>query len=278
MIRFFAAHPTAANILMLLFIVIGLVSLPQIHRETLPKINQYQLDIVVPYPGASAENVEQKICLSLESALDGISFLEEKHCVARQNVGQMTVKMFEQGDFEQFSTDVRNAIDTIDDFPVQVEQWTINERGRTQDVVSVAVTTHEAQNGVNNGLSRVELKALAEQVKVTLLRHPDIPIVELNDFSKHQLRVTASQDALQQYGMSLQTLSQRLTAQNVELPLGVLETSEADTQIRIKDERRSAEQLADVVVSSGTQGNHVRIADLGQVSDTFERDEKQIFF
>ncbi|MGB0987848.1 MAG: efflux RND transporter permease subunit, partial [Pseudoalteromonas spongiae] len=106
MIRFFAAHPTAANILMLLFIVIGLVSLPQIHRETLPKINQYQLDIVVPYPGASAENVEQKICLSLESALDGISFLEEKHCVARQNVGQMTVKMFEQGDFEQFSTDV----------------------------------------------------------------------------------------------------------------------------------------------------------------------------
>ncbi|MEQ3511887.1 efflux RND transporter permease subunit [Pseudoalteromonas sp. BZB3] len=278
MIRFFAAHPTAANILMLLFIVIGLVSLPQIHRETLPKINQYQLDIVVPYPGASAENVEQKICLSLESALDGISFLEEKHCVARQNVGQMTVKMFEQGDFEQFSTDVRNAIDTIDDFPVQVEQWTINERGRTQDVVSVAVSTHAAQNGADNGLSRVELKALAEQVKVTLLRHPDIPIVEINDFSKHQLRVTASQDALQQYGMSLQTLSQRLTAQNIELPLGVLETSEADTQIRIKDERRSAEQLADVVVSTGTQGNHVRIADLGQVSDTFERDEKQIFF
>ena len=91
MIRFFAAHPTAANILMLLFIVIGLVSLPQIHRETLPKINQYQLDIMVPYPGASAENVEQKICLSLENALDGISFLEEKYCVARQNVGQMTV-------------------------------------------------------------------------------------------------------------------------------------------------------------------------------------------
>ncbi|KZN44406.1 efflux RND transporter permease subunit [Pseudoalteromonas luteoviolacea] len=272
MIRFFIAHPTAANILMVLFLAIGIFSLPQIKRETLPQIETYQIDIVVPYPGATPENVEQKICLSLESALDGISFMEEKHCVARQNLGQMTVKMFEHGDFEQFTTDVKNAIDTIDDFPAQVEQWTINERGRTQDVVSVALA---AKNG---SLSRVDLKALAEKVKQNLLRHPEIPIVEISDFSKHQLRVTASQNMLRQHEISVQELGNRVTSQNVELPLGTLKTPYSDTQIRMMDERRDAESLSSLVVSYGSQGNDVTIADLGEVKDTFEKDEKRIFY
>ncbi|MCF2860301.1 efflux RND transporter permease subunit [Pseudoalteromonas sp. SMS1] len=272
MIRFFIAHPTAANILMVLFLAIGIFSLPQIKRETLPEIETYQIDIVVPYPGATPENVEQKICLSLESALDGISFMEEKHCVARQNLGQMTVKMFEHGDFEQFTTDVKNAIDTIDDFPSQVEQWTIKERGRTQDVVSVALA---AKGG---DLSRVELKALAEKVKQQLLRHPEIPIVEINDFSKHQLRITASQAMLRQHGLSVQELGQRVKNQNVELPLGTLNTPYSDTQIRLMDERRDSESLADLVISFGSQGNDVTIADLGEVKDTFEKDENRVFY
>ncbi|MBQ4810025.1 efflux RND transporter permease subunit [Pseudoalteromonas luteoviolacea] len=272
MIRFFIAHPTAANILMVLFLAVGIFSLPQIKRETLPEIETYQIDIFVPYPGATPENVEQKICLSLESALDGISFMEEKHCIARQNLGQMTVKMFEHGDFEQFTTDVKNAIDTIDDFPAQVEQWTIKERGRTQDVVSVALAAK------GSSLSRVELKALAEQVKQQLLRHPEIPIVEINDFSKHQLRVTASQATLRQHGLSVQELGQRVKNQNIELPLGTLKTPYSDTQIRMMDERRDSESLQDLVVSYGSEGNDVTIADIGGVKDTFERDENRIFY
>ncbi|ESP90840.1 efflux RND transporter permease subunit [Pseudoalteromonas luteoviolacea] len=272
MIRFFIAHPTAANILMMLFLAIGLFSLPQIKRETLPQIETYQIDILVPYPGATAENVEQKICLSLENALDGISFMEERHCVARQNLGQMTVKMYEQGNFEQFTTDVKNAIDTIDDFPSQVEQWTIQERGRTQEVVSIALASK------HNDLSRVELKALAEKVKQQLLRDPNIPIVEINDFSKHQLRVTASQEMLRQHGLSMEELGKRITGQNIELPLGTLNTAYADTQIRLMDERKDTEALSDIVVASGTQGNDVTIADLGQVQDMFEKDENRIYY
>lgn len=269
MIRFFAKHPTAANILMLLLIAVGVVSLPQLKRETLPQINSYEVDIMVPYPGASAENVEQKICLTLEKALDGISFLAEKRCIARQNMGHMTVKMAEQGHFARFADDVKSAVDAIDDFPSQIEQWHITEKDRTQDVVSVAIAAP---------LSRVELKALAERFKRQLLRSPEIPIVEINDFSKHQLRVTASQQTLRQYGLSLADLGQALTQQNIELPLGTLETAQADTQIRLMEERKTVNALADIVVASGEQGNDVQLGDLAQVQDTFERIEKQIFY
>ena len=48
MIRFFAAHPTAANLLMLMFFVMGLVSLPTLRRETLPDFTAQEVEVRLP--------------------------------------------------------------------------------------------------------------------------------------------------------------------------------------------------------------------------------------
>ncbi|WCN15249.1 AcrB/AcrD/AcrF family protein [Marinomonas mediterranea] len=269
MIRYFINHPTAANIIMLICIALGVVTLPQIKRETLPEINAYTVDVKVPYPGATSETVVQKVCLTLENALDGISFMEEKHCKAQQNVGVMSVKMLEQGDFKQFTDDVRDAVNTIDNFPDEVDQWTISQRGRTQNVVAVAISAD---------MDRVALKQLAEQVKRKLLIHPDIPLVDINDFSTHQLRVSTSLETMRQYGFSLDTLGQRVAQQNIELPLGTLQTEQQDIQILLKDERRSIETLADVPVLSGEQENDVLLRQIADIRDTFDLEEKQIRF
>lgn len=39
MIRYFILHPTAANLLMGLLIIMGLVTLPTLKRETFPEID-----------------------------------------------------------------------------------------------------------------------------------------------------------------------------------------------------------------------------------------------
>ena len=156
MIRFFAAHPTAGNLLMLLLMAIGIITLPQIKRETFPEVKAYSAEIRVPYPGAAPADVEQGICLTLEDALDGISFVEEKICQARQNLGLMTIKMYEHGDFAKFMDDVNSAVDGINDFPVEAELAIVSELGRTQNVISIALTAD---------IPRPELKNLAELLK-----------------------------------------------------------------------------------------------------------------
>ena len=47
MIRYFAAHPTAANIFMLAIIAIGLVALPGLNKETFPEIKLNQIQVMV---------------------------------------------------------------------------------------------------------------------------------------------------------------------------------------------------------------------------------------
>jgi multidrug efflux pump subunit AcrB len=62
MIRFFAGHPTAANLLMLLLIAAGLFALPMLRRETFPDCTVDVVQVQIVYPGAAAEQVEEAIC------------------------------------------------------------------------------------------------------------------------------------------------------------------------------------------------------------------------
>jgi multidrug efflux pump subunit AcrB len=80
MIRYFAAHPTAANILMFIILLLGMAALPELNKETFPEVNPYKVQVTVNYPGASASEVEEGICNRLEDSTDGISFLEERSC------------------------------------------------------------------------------------------------------------------------------------------------------------------------------------------------------
>lgn len=269
MIRFFAAHPTAANLLMLLLMAIGIVTLPQLKRETFPEVKTYSAEVRVIYPGATPSDVEQGICLVLEDALDGISFVEEKSCQARQNLGLMTVKMFEQGNFQKFMDDINSAVDGISDFPKESELATVSELGRTQNVISIAVTAD---------MPRPELKKLAEQLKQTFLKNPDIPLVEISGFSERQLLIEVPDYNLRRYALSMQDIATLISKQDIDLPVGTIETSFRDIQLRFTDERRYTSDLANLIITSGENGNEVRLGDIATISDTFEFPEQKISF
>ncbi|BDX04852.1 efflux RND transporter permease subunit [Planctobacterium marinum] len=261
MIRFFAAHPTAANLMMLLLLVLGLITVPELKRETFPLINKYTLDINVVYPGATPADVEQNICLPIERAFDGISFVDEKICQSRQNMAIFSIKMQENGNFEQFKDDVKTALDGITEFPSEVESPVITEQGREQDVITIALTAE---------VSKPELKQMAEMVKQKLLRNPQIPLIDIEGFSTRQIRIQVSQQALREYGLSIQSLAQIIAKQNFDLPLGTIETQWQDVQLRFNNESIEPEHLRQLVVLSGANGNELKLGQIATIVETFE--------
>ena len=214
MIRFFAGHPTAANILMFIILLLGLAALPGLNKETFPEIVLNKVQVTVNYPGASAAEVEEGICNRLEDATDGISYLEERSCEARDNVGVMVLEMQEIGDLRQFIDDVRAAVDGITDFPDSAEEALIDELGRTSAVVSVAISAD---------LSQPELKALAEYYRDRLLALPQIPMVDVSGFSTHEFSVRVRAENLRRYNLGIQNIANLIQQQAVDLPAEILE-------------------------------------------------------
>ncbi len=269
MIRYFASHPTAANLMMLILIFAGFTTLPSLKRESLPEIKTYEVEVKVRYPGATPQDVEQKICRPLEDSLDGISFIKEMRCESRQGLAIAVLEMMEEGNFNLFKGDIDSAVDEIDSFPEQAEQPIIRELGRIQDVVTIALTAD---------LELQELKDLAEDIKQRMLRDPQIPLVEIEGFSDRQLQIQINQAQLRQYDLSLQAVTDLISAQDLDLPLGEIDTNSRDYQIRIREERRTLEELAELIIIKGQSGNEVRLGDIADIVDRFELDENKILY
>jgi len=264
MIRYFASHQTAANILMFVIVLAGLLVLPTLNKETFPEIDTNKIKITVVYPGASTGEVEEGICNRLEDATDGLSFLEEQRCEARDNIGILTLDMQEQGNIQQFLNDVNAAVDGITDLPDNAEGPVVEELGRTKPVVSVAI---------NADLAQPELKALAEYYRDRLLALPEIPIVTVSGFSTHQLSVLIKPESLRQYQLSIDDIANRIKNQSLDMPAGTLEADERTYQIRFLNERRTVNELADLIVLDNVNGAQLRLGEMARIVDDFTDEE-----
>ncbi|QTA91341.1 efflux RND transporter permease subunit [Desulfonema magnum] len=269
MIRFFANHPTAANLLALIFIVMGVFSLSSLRRETLPDHSADQVEVRVVYPGATAEDVEQAICQRIEDVVDGVNYVEEVRSEAREGMGSVVIEMQEGKDFRQFIEDIKTEVEAIDDFPEQAEIPVIRELGRTDQVISIAVT---------GPMSPRDLKAYCEDLKTRLQMEDEISLVTIQGFSDHQIRIQIPGQTLMQYGLSVTDIADVISRQSVDLPAGTIETSAQEILIRFTDERRSPREFESLVVVAGASGAEIRLGDIAEISDVFELDEEKIIF
>ena len=117
MIAWFARHQTAANLLMAAILLLGLVALPGLQRETFPELESDKVEVRVVYKGATAEEVEDAICRRLEDALESITDLDELRCESREGIGTAIAMKREGAEITRFLDDVKSEVDAIDDFP-----------------------------------------------------------------------------------------------------------------------------------------------------------------
>ncbi len=267
MIEYFARHPTAANLLMFALVAIGLLGALSLRRETFPDITPSEVQIRVPYLGATAEEVEEAICQRIEDAIDGVRFVKELRADAREGVATVTVEMAEGGDFTTFLADVQSEIDAIDDFPEDTEEPVVTQLGQTDPVLSLVVS---------GPMSPPDLKAYCEALKDRLQLVPQVSLVEIKGFADHQFRVELSASALMQYSLSTADVAQIIERQSIDLPAGLLETSERELLIRFVEQRRSPEELEELVIVEGPGGAQVKLRDLGVVRDLFEFAEDKV--
>ena len=254
MIRFFARHPTAANLLMIGIAAAGLLSIKGLRRETFPDFRTEEVEIRVIYPGATAEDVEEAVCQRVEDALDGVRYVEEVRSDAREGLGIITVELKEGGDYRAFREEIDSALAGIDDFPELVEDPIVTHLNTTDPVLAVMVS---------GAMRPADLKLYAEGLKDRLQELPEVSLVKVQGFSDHQLRVELQAEALVRFNLSPADVAGVIARQSVDVPVGTIETKAEEVLVRFTEERASADALGDLVVLAGTDGAEVRLRDLG---------------
>ena len=98
LLAWMAGNHVAANLLMFIFLIGGLISATKITQEVFPS---YDLDIVnisVRYPGASPEEVEEGVILAVEEEVRDLENVERVTAVAKEGSASISVELLSGAD------------------------------------------------------------------------------------------------------------------------------------------------------------------------------------
>ena len=260
-IAWMAGHSVAANLLMVVFLVGGLIFAGQIKKEVFP---DFELDIVtinMAYPGASPEEVERGIIQAIEEAVQGLDDIKQVTAVANEGAGTVTVEVVEGANIQRVAQDIQNAVDRITSFPDEAENVQVTIAQRRRYVVSLALFGDQEE---------VILRDTAEMVRDRLLQDPGISQVELSGIREYEIDISVPQNRLRAYGLTLEQIAQTIRRAAVELPSGSIKTDSGDVLVRVTDRRDFGPEFGRIPIITTNDGTQVLLADIAEVTDGFE--------
>ena len=258
-------NPVLANVIMVCILVGGYLSGRALVTETYPEFSLDRISIEATYPGASPEDVEQGVCTKIEEALEGLAGIRRIRSRASENEALVLVWLREVADPRLLMLDIKDRVDRIDTFPPEVEHPVISEVLVREQVVNVAV--------YGNAPERT-LKELAVEVKDELLSDESISQIVVTGVRDYEVSIEVSQEALLQYGLTLQDVAAVVSRNCLDVPAGTLRTDQEELTLRTTGQRYTAQEFEDIVAIARPDGTLIKLGQIAKVTDGFEEDYK----
>ncbi len=168
-IGFMAKNGIAANVVMLFLVLAGLASARNLVQEVLPDFSLDRVQIVVPYPGAVPEEVEESIVRRIEEQIRAVDGLSRVEATASEGLASVIAEFTSGTDVNRALNEVKAEVDRIPTFPAAAERPEIREITSRQSVIRLLVygdvperTLKELAYGIEEGLSALPEVSLAE--------------------------------------------------------------------------------------------------------------------
>ncbi len=268
-LAWFAGHSVVANLLMIVFLFGGLLTIPRIKKEVFPRATLDVVTVTVPYPGASPREVEKGVLRAVEEEVRALEGVKEVRSVAAEGQGVVHVELLLGTDRNEMLSEVESAVGRITSFPEDAEEPTISLVSNRRQVISLVYSGDHPE--------RV-LQMWAERAREDLLARPDITFVQVSGVRPHEISIEISPQVLRRFGLTLRDVAARVTSASVDLPAGEIEARDGEIALRTTEREEDARQFARVPLVAGPGGSEVLLGDVARVRDGYRDVDRATFF
>jgi multidrug efflux pump subunit AcrB len=260
-IEWFVRNAIAANLMMAVMVVGGVLTLSSIRQEEFPAIEPDAVRVIVEYRGASPAEVEESICIRIEEAIEGTPDLDRITTVAAEGLCAVTVEMVVGADITDAANEIENRIDSIDTFPVEAEKPTVSKMTMKRGVLKVAISGELSERDLKRigQLARDEVSALTGVSQATLMY--DRPF---------EISIEVAEETLRRHEIDLETVARAVRNSSLDLPGGSVKTRGGEILLRAKGQAYRGNEFEDIVVLTRNDGTIVRLGEIAEVIDGFE--------
>jgi len=254
-IGLFAQHKVAANLLMIIIVMAGLLSLTKLNTQFYPT---FALDVVtvrIEWRSASAEDVEDSISSRVEQELRTVDFVDKMTSTSSYGMSVVVLEFVEGTDMGQALDQVKAQVEQLRNLPTDSEIPKVNLVTRYERVATLLITT-EGKLG--------ELRYLAHKIEHDLLDR-GISRISISGLPEEEIAIQLSTKQLESVGLSLDDVSQRIAELSQDLPAGEIGNDETAKQLRSLEQRRDAQSFSELTLKTDYNGRLLLLDDVAHI-------------
>jgi multidrug efflux pump subunit AcrB len=262
-------------LLALVAVLLGTFAVMVTPREEEPQINVTMANVLIAYPGASAQDVARTVSTPAEQVLSQIAGVDHVYSVSQPGMSVLTVQ-FKVG--EQHVPSLVKLYDVIhshaDWLPptLGVRAPIIKAKG-IDDVPVLALTLWRDQEA-GGGLA---LTQVAHAMETELKRVSGTREVLTLGGTAHVIRVQLNPDALNAHQLSLQEVRAALQSANVSESAGNLVRNNREVLVQTGNFLSSAEEVSQLVIGV-FEGRPIYLHDVADIQDGADQPSSYVWF
>ena len=260
-IAYMASNGVAANLLVFAILAAGLVSLTGLEREAWPTIPFNHIEVSVPYPGATPEEVEESIVVKIEEQVSSLTDVIAVKSVAAPGIASVRIEVESGTDMSERISDIESAVARIQTFPAGAERAEIREMTNRQSIIRLVLY---------GDISERSLKELAFRIEDELAALPALSLVDTSGVRQYEISIEVPSDRLRSLGLTLGDIAAAVRRGSLDLSAGSIDTRDSQVRVRTLGQSYDQHDFEDIVVLARSDGTVLRLGDIAEVRDQFE--------
>lgn len=272
-IEAYLKRPHAITALLLLGVVFGLLSFRTLPLNLFPDSNYPQVAVLLIWPGASAEDMTDRVSRQVEKELASIDKTRRVKASVRDETAAVKVEFEYEKGLDAAVTDVSTAFDRI--LPSLPARMLPPRIFRISDAVEPIMTLAVSPKQGSH-LSMDKVRQLADnEIQEALLRVKHVADAEVFGDFKPEIRISVDRDKMAGYNLTVERMLAAVAQQHSNTPSGTLYRDNDRVLIKIEGEKKYREELGDIVITIGQNGE-IKLGDIAEIRTTHE--EPDSFF
>ena len=264
LIKFFVTHRTAANLIMILMLLIGVLSAGRINKQFFPDISVDVIGVSVIWSGATAEDIDSNIIQSLEPELRAIDNVKSVNSTSLESRANAVVEFKFGTNMQKALADVEAAVGSVD-FPDDADSPII-VKAEFSDIISNLT--------IYGDVSLDVLRFHSKQIKEELLKL-GVDKIDIQGLPSEEVVIEVSESELARFGLSLADLSSAISSTSINIPAG----SFADGALRVRSlgRRDRATDFANIEILNKEDGSSVLLGEVASLSERVNSNSVLVF-
>ncbi|MCA1056672.1 efflux RND transporter permease subunit [Rossellomorea aquimaris] len=250
-------RPVFTVVTMLLILILGGVSLVRIPLKLIPELSPPVGVVVTNYPGASPQEVVEKVTKPLEENLSTLPGMKNIQSTSREGSNFILLEFSWSTSIDEIENDVLQRIDQSP-LPDGAQKPRFLKFDPAQFPI-IQVSLREEGNANN-------LKALSEKLKLELTRVEGVANVNVSGSFNDEIVIELDQEALKKNVLNQSDIVNSIRANNITSPGDTIETDGKSLTTRVVSQLQNLDDMKGLVVGINPKtGKEVSLSEVASV-------------